>query len=207
MKPSFSVRLLLFFLILLLLIPPTTAAAAPNISAAAAVVMDFETGDILFQRDAYSSRVPASMTKAMTAFVVFEEIGRGNLTLDTLIRISPNAARISADPNMQGARFPLQSGSYHSVDTLLHLALLPSANGACVAFAEHISGTEALFAARMNESAHAIGMYSNFTNSHGALPHRTNAYSPDLHPEIPRRAAHHLGLFYVLSGQNHPKHQ
>ncbi|MCL2361311.1 MAG: stalk domain-containing protein [Defluviitaleaceae bacterium] len=150
---------------------------AIDIAAQAAIVMDFETGEILFQRDIHTPRVPASMTKAMTAFVVFEEIEAGNLSLDTLIPISTNAARISSDTNMQGAPFPLAVGSYHTVDMLLHLALLPSSNGACVALGEYISGTEAAFAVRMNESAAAIGMFSQFTNAHGAIAHYTNVYS------------------------------
>ena len=148
-----------------------------NIVAEAAIVIDFNTGEILFERDAHTPRVPASMTKAMTAFVVYEEMERGNLTLETLVPISENASRVSRDTTMQGLPFPLAVGSYHTVDTLLHLAMLPSSNGACVALAEFISGTEAAFAQRMNESAAAIGMWSEFTNSHGAIAHYTNAYS------------------------------
>jgi len=162
--------------VFVLAVSPTTAYAM-DIEAQAAIVIDFETGDILFERDIHTPRVPASMTKAMTAFVVFEEIEAGNLTLDTLVRISSNAARISSDTNMQGAPFPLAAGSYHTVDMLIHLAMLPSSNGACVALAEHISGTEAAFVVRMNESAAAIGMFSEFTNAHGAIAHYTNAYS------------------------------
>ena len=156
---------------------PVKAQAAPNITARAAIVMCYDTGDILFERDAHTSRAPASMTKAMTAFVIYEEIGRGNLTLDTMVPVSANAARVSADTNMQGAPLPIAAGTYISVDTMLHLIMLPSSNGACVAMAEYISGSEAAFAERMNESAAAIGMYSRFTNAHGALPHYTNAYS------------------------------
>jgi D-alanyl-D-alanine carboxypeptidase len=161
-----------------------TLAVAPleaegiDIVAQAAIVIDFDTGEILFERDIHTPRVPASMTKAMTAFVVYEEMERGNLTLETLIPISANAARLSRDNvNLQGTPFPLDAGTYHTVNTLLHLAMLPSSNGACVALAEFISGTEEAFAQRMNESAAAIGMWSEFTNSHGAIAHYTNAYS------------------------------
>ncbi|MCL2015303.1 MAG: leucine-rich repeat domain-containing protein [Defluviitaleaceae bacterium] len=149
----------------------------PHVTAQAAILMDFDTGEILFQRDIHAMRVPASMTKAVTAFVVFEEIAAGNLTMETPITISANAARISADANMQGAPFPLASGSSHSVRTLLQLLLMPSSNGAAVAFAEHISGSESAFANRMNESGRAIGMTTDFNNAHGALPHQTTAYS------------------------------
>ena len=156
---------------------PAQAQAPPSITAQAAVVMCYHTGDILFERDAHTPRVPASMTKSMTAFVIYEEIEAGNLTLDTMITVSANAARVSADTNMQGAPLPIAAGTQISVDTMLHLIMLPSSNGACVAMAEHISGSEEAFAQRMNESAAAIGMFSQFTNAHGALPHYTNAYS------------------------------
>ena len=156
---------------------PAQAQAPPSITAQAAIVMCYNTGDILFEKDAHTPRVPASMTKSMTAFVIYEEIEAGNLTLDTMITVSENAARISADTNMQGAPLPITAGTQISVDTMLHLIMLPSSNGACVAMAEHISGSEEAFAQRMNESAAAIGMFSEFTNAHGALPHYTNAYS------------------------------
>jgi len=117
------------------------------------------------------------MTKAMTAFVIYEEIEAGRLTLDTRVRVNSAAARVSTDENMQGSRLPLAHNTYITVDTMLHLIMLPSSNGACVAMAYRISGSEAAFAERMNQSARAIGMTSYFTNSHGALPHYTNVYS------------------------------
>ena len=156
---------------------PAQAQPPPSITAQAAIVMCYHTGDILFERDAHTPRVPASMTKSMTAFVIYEEIEAGNLTLDTMITVSANAARVSADTNMQGAPLPIAAGTQISVDTMLHLIMLPSSNGACVAMAEHISGSEEAFAQRMNESAAAIGMFSEFTNAHGAIAHYTNAYS------------------------------
>jgi len=117
------------------------------------------------------------MTKSMTAFVVYEEIERGNLSMDTLITISQNASRIAGDPNMQGAPLAIPAGGQHTVDSLLHILMLPSSNGAAVAFAEHISGSEAAFAERMNESMANLGGWSEFRNAHGALPHETNAFS------------------------------
>jgi len=171
-----NIACLLVAMALFFVFAPHEANAA-DIQAQAAIVICFDSGDILFERDIHTPRVPASMTKAMTAFVVFEEIEAGNLTLDTLVPISANASRIAGDTTMQGAPLALTAGSYHTVDMLLHLALLPSSNGACVALAEFIAGTEAAFAQRMNESAAAIGMFSQFTNAHGAIAHYTNAYS------------------------------
>ncbi|MCL2187251.1 MAG: stalk domain-containing protein [Defluviitaleaceae bacterium] len=150
---------------------------APNISASIAVVMDYHTGEILYEREMERRWIPASMTKSMTAFITYLEIEAGNLTPDTRIRVSAGAAAFSSDRRQQGSFVPLPAGEYISVEILLQLLMLPSANAAAVVLAEHISGSEAVFVARMNEVAAELGMYSSFTNSHGALPHHTNAYS------------------------------
>ena len=200
-KSNFKLFAALFTLAVLVSVSPIIANPQPNISAQAAVVMDFDTGEILFARDPHGRRAPASMTKSMTAFIIYEEIAAGRLSLDTMVPVSANAARVSSDSNMQGAPLPIPAGTYISVDTMLHLIMLPSSNGACVAMAEHISGTEAAFADRMNEVARSIGMFSEFTNSHGALNHYTNAYSMavllrtfiERHPDILRvTSANHV---------------
>ncbi|MCL2604062.1 MAG: stalk domain-containing protein [Defluviitaleaceae bacterium] len=151
--------------------------AAPDISAQIAVVMDFHTGEILYERNMERRHVPASTTKSMTAFITYQEMEAGNLSFDTRIRVSSGAAAFSSDRRQQGSFVPLPAGEYITVEVLLQLLLLPSANAAAVVLAEHISGTEAAFVERMNEVAAELGMYSSFTNSHGALPHHTNAYS------------------------------
>ena len=170
-------RIKVLLTILLVVSMPATVFADVNIVSQAAIVIDFESGEILFERDAHSRRAPASMTKNLTAFIVYEEIAAGNLTLDTMIRVSPFASQISAAHDQRLPVFPLRAGSYHSVDTMLHLIMLPSSNGASVAIAEHISGSESAFAERMNETGRNLGMYADFGNSHGALPTFTNAYS------------------------------
>ena len=149
----------------------------PNLRAYAAVVIDFDTGELLFERNAHAPRAPASMTKIMTAFIIYEEIESGRLTLDTLVPISQNAARVSR--SYQGVYFPLSYGIYHTVDSLLHLMMLPSSNGACVALAEFVSGSEDAFVIRMNDTAERLGMWAEFQNAHGAVDrdHLTNAYS------------------------------
>ena len=184
MKKLSKLSLCVCVLLILALFPIEAANAAaiaePNISSRAAVVIDFETGEILFERNADVPMVPASMTKAMSAFVVFEELERGNLTLDTVVTISENAARVSRGnvPGIQGNHsIPLSAGSQHRVEELLFRMLGPSSNGSCVAMAEHISGSEAAFAVRMNESAAAIGMWADFNNSHGGFTNHTTARS------------------------------
>jgi len=163
--------------VFVLLMTATAYANAPNISAPIAVVMCFETGDILYERNMEQRWIPASMTKIMTAFITYQEIEAGNLTLNTQVRVSQNAHNFSNNRRIEGSFVPLNNGAYITVDVLLQLLMLPSANGAAVVLAEHISGTEAAFAERMNNTAEELGMYSSFTNSHGAIAHHSNAYS------------------------------
>jgi len=157
--------------------PSFVAAYAPDITAPIAVVMDFHTGEILYERNMERRWVPASLTKIMSAFITYEEIAAGNLTLCTEIRVSTGAAAFSSDRRQQGSFVPLPAGAYVSVEVLLQLMMLPSANAASVVLAEHIYGSEAAFVERMNTEAIELGMYASFTNSHGAAVHHTNAYS------------------------------
>ena len=183
---------------------PTAAAAPTGLTAQAAVVIDFDTGEVLFERDAHTLRVPASMTKSMTAFIVYEEIAAGNLTFDTRVSISENAARMTE--NNPGSRL-IAAGSSYTVDELLHLAMLPSSNRACIALAEHISGSEAAFVTRMNETAVQLGMDVRFANSHGAHDHYATAYAMGIlvrefitrHPDILRITN---ATNIVVGGQN-----
>ena len=156
---------------------PRVSGLEPVIRSAAAIVLDFDTGEILFEQNAHAPRYPASMTKAMTAFIVYEEIENGNISFATLVPISANTERASTDPRYEGIPFPLVAGTYHTIDTLLHLAMLPSSNGSSVALAEFISGTEGAFVVRMNETAARLGMWAEFENSHGAVNHLSNTYS------------------------------
>jgi len=151
--------------------------AAPNSSAPIAVVMDYYTGEILYERNMEQRWIPASMTKSMAAFIVYQEIYAGNLSFDTEIRVSPEAASFSSNRRVSGSYVPLPSGELITVDTLLKLLMIPSGNAAAVVFAEHISGSEEAFVERMNETAAELGMYAEYSNSHGAYVNYTNAYS------------------------------
>jgi len=153
------------------------SANSPNVTAPIFVVMCFDTGDILYERNMEQRWIPASMTKIMTAFITYEEMDAGNLTPDTRVRVSANAANFSQNRRIEGSFVPMQQGTYVTVETLLRLMMLPSGNAAAVVLAEHISGTEAAFVERMNQTAYELGMYSSFTNSHGAIAHHSNAHS------------------------------
>ena len=134
------------------------AQAAPY----AAMVMDARTGEVLHSRNADTRLHPASLTKMMTLYIAFEAIRLGEITLDTQVRISRNAA---AEPP---SRLGLQAGSTIRLRYLIRAAAVRSANDAATAIGEAISGSEAAFARRMNRTAEALGMTrTTFRNANG----------------------------------------
>lgn len=133
-------------------------AAAPY----AAMVMDARTGEVLHSRNADTKLHPASLTKMMTLYVAFQAVEKGEISLDTRVRISRHAA--SQPPSKLG----LRAGSRIQLRYLIRAAAVKSANDAATAIAEAISGTEAKFAQRMTRTARAMGMKrTTFKNAHG----------------------------------------
>lgn len=136
----------------------TNAMAQPY----AAVVIDARTGEVLHARNADTKLHPASLTKMMTLYVVFDAVERGEIGLDTQVKISRKAA--SEPPSKLG----LRAGQKIALRYLIRAAAVKSANDAATAMAEAISGSEAAFARRMTETARALGMKnSTFRNAHG----------------------------------------
>ncbi len=150
--------LFLCVLLISVLLAPIRATAAPY----AAMVMDARTGEVLHSRNADTQLHPASLTKMMTLYVAFQAIERGEISLDTPVRISRLAA--SEPPSKLG----LRSGQTIRLRFLLRAAAVKSANDAATAIGEAISGSEEAFATRMNRTARAMGMRNtNFRNAHG----------------------------------------
>ncbi|WP_428512922.1 serine hydrolase [Roseovarius sp.] len=142
----------------MMVIVPLSAVAAPY----AALVMDARSGEVLHARNADTRLHPASLTKMMTLYVVFEAVENGEITLDTPLRISKHAA--SEPPSKLG----LRSGSTIKLRYLIRAAAVKSANDAATALGEAIEGSEAAFARRMNRTAKALGMTrTTFKNAHG----------------------------------------
>lgn len=140
----------------------------PSINARSAIVMDFETGTVLYQKNAFRKRPMASTTKIMTAIVALE-----NCSLDEDVIISNKAA------NMGGSSMGIKAGSVIKMNDLLHGMLICSGNDAAVAIAEHIGGSIEGFSELMNKKALEIGAFStSFSNPHGldAEDHYTTAY-------------------------------
>ncbi len=128
----------------------------------AAMVIDARSGKVLHSRNADTRLHPASLTKMMTLYVVFDAVRRGEISLDTQVRVSKNAA---AEPP---SKLYLKAGQRIQLRYLIRASAVKSANDAATAMAEAISGSEAAFANRMTRTARALGMKdTTFKNAHG----------------------------------------
>lgn len=128
----------------------------------AAYVMDARTGETIYSKNADTRLHPASLTKMMTLYIAFQAIERGEISLDTMVKVSKHAA--SEPPSRLG----LKPGQKIALRHLIRAAAIKSANDAATAIGEAIGGSEAEFAKRMNRTAKSIGMKnSTFENANG----------------------------------------
>jgi D-alanyl-D-alanine carboxypeptidase (penicillin-binding protein 5/6) len=141
-------------------LPPVPA--APAVPARGYILLDFNSGEVLAEKDADERMDPASITKLMTAYAVFSELRKGRMALDDLVTISERAWRTG------GSRTFIEVGKRIAVEDLIRGMIIQSGNDASVALAEHTAGTEATFADLMNEYARQLGMQNtNFRNATG----------------------------------------
>ena len=152
-----------FFLVLIFNISQSKANF--DIDARTAILQDYQSGKILFEKDADRKIFPASMTKIMTSIVAFDLLKKGDLSLDDKFIVSENAWRLS---QAGYSSMFIMVGDEITVENLLRGIIVSSGNDACIALAEGIAGTEEEFSIMMTEKAKEIGMKnSNFTNSSG----------------------------------------
>ena len=178
--------LLLVFALLAGSAPPAWAAATPTVQGTGAIVVDFDTGQVYYQKNADLARPVASMTKLMSLYLVFEEIEAGNLSLDSYVTASQYAADISNDPVYSG-REGLEPGGRYKVDDLLRLITTASCNGSVIVLAEHIGGgSEEAFVQRMNGKAREWGVDARFADACGFVS-EGNAVTPRAMATIARR--------------------
>ena len=131
----------------------------------AAIVIEEDSGKVLFSRSADSLRYPASLTKIMTLYLVFEELASGRLKMDSQMKVSRLAAGRSP------SKLYLKTGQSITVENAIYALVTKSANDVATAIAEHLSGSEREFAKRMTRKARALGMSrTTFRNASG-LPH------------------------------------
>lgn len=144
----------------------TPVPAPPKLAAKSFLLIDINSDTVLAQKKIDKIIEPASITKMMTAYVIYKELEAGRLKNDELVNISEKAWR------MGGSKMFLEVGSKVSVEKLLKGLIIQSGNDASVALAEHIAGSEAVFADYMNQYAKSLGMKNtNYVNSTG-WPHR-----------------------------------
>jgi D-alanyl-D-alanine carboxypeptidase (penicillin-binding protein 5/6) len=141
---------------------PITIPTAPQVDARAYIVIDYRTDKILAAKDAIARMEPASLTKLMTAYIVFQELAAGKLRLDEQVMVSEHAWR------SEGSRTFIELGKPVSIQDLILGMIVQSGNDATIALAERIAGTEDTFAQMMNANAKRLGMVgSHFENSSG----------------------------------------
>ena len=154
-------------------LPASAAPSGPETAAASAVLMEKESGAVLYEKDARQKLEPASVTKIMTLLLIMEALDSGRIARDDMVTVSAYAA------GMGGSQVYLKEGEQMSVSELLKCITVVSGNDAAVAMAEYLSGSEAAFVAEMNLRARELGMAdTNFVNCTGlpAQGHLTSAH-------------------------------
>lgn len=136
----------------------------PIIKAKSFILMDYDSDQILAEKEADERMEPASLTKMMTAYVVAKEISRGALKLTDRVRISKKARR------MTGSRMFLEQGTHVMVQDLLKGLIVNSGNDAAIALVEKIAGNEIAFVSIMNNQADALGMHDTHFNNSTGMP-------------------------------------
>jgi D-alanyl-D-alanine carboxypeptidase (penicillin-binding protein 5/6) len=154
--------------------PPPVAQSSDN-SRYASIVVDASSGEVLFSRFADARRYPASITKVMTLYLVFEALESGKVKLTDNLTVSPRAA--SQPPSKLG----LAAGQSISLEDAMKATAVRSANDMAVVLAEHIGGSEAQFTARMTAKAKELGMdHTRFTTANGLPDTRQATTARDL---------------------------
>ena len=174
---------------------PAAAAAEPSaqpaleLSAASAVLMEKETGDILYEKESHEKLEPASVTKVMTLLLIFEALDSGRISKEDVVTVSAYAA------GMGGSQVYLEEGERMTVDELVKCITVVSGNDAAVAMAEYLAGSETAFVAQMNQRAQELGMAdTTFLNCTGlpAQGHVTSAHDVALMSR--ELVLHHPGI-------------
>ena len=166
-----------------------TALSGENLSAPSALLMDANTGNILFEKNSHDPLPCASITKVMTLLLVFEALEDGKIHMDDAVTTSAHAA------SMGGSDIWLEEGEQMTVDEMIKATAVASANDAAVALAEHLCGTEDDFVRMMNERAKELGMNeTTFLNCNGLDEegHITSAYDVAL---MSRALIQHRDIF------------
>lgn len=154
---------LILILIFALAVPHALAQGTPpfDVDASAAVLLDYDSGQILYSKNGTAERIPASLVKVMTMFVALDQISQGRATLSDTTRVSENAWR------MTGSQMFLEVGETVTLEQLLYGIAVVSGNDACVALAEALAGSTEVYVQWMNAKARELGLNMTFVDVHG----------------------------------------
>ena len=144
---------------------------ADLIQAPSGILMEAQTGAVIYQKDQDTRRSPASITKIMTLILIFDALEKGNLKMDDTVTTSAYAK------SMGGSQVFLEEGETQTVETLIKCIVIASGNDASVAMAEHICGSEQEFVCHMNERAAELGMENTHFEDCCGLTESTNHYT------------------------------
>lgn len=188
---------------------PSLAAAAPledglpiEITSPAVILAEAETGTVIFEKNADERREVASITKLMTALLVFEALEDNDIALTDQVTVSQRAAA------MEGSQALLDADTDYKLEDLLRTMIMASANDSAVALAEYLAGTEENFVHRMNERAQALGMddthYVNCTGYPQEGQYTTARDVMTLSCEVSRHPAYHTYASVWVDTLVHP---
>lgn len=150
---------------------------APALSAKAWLLLDETSGQVIASHEATTRIEPASLTKIMTAYVVFEALSKKELSANQLVTVSTRAWKVPAG----SSKMFLEPGSKVSVDDLMRGLMIQSGNDAAIALAEAVSGSVEAFVARMNDTAAKLGLHAtHFASPHGLPDPGTYSTASDL---------------------------
>lgn len=177
-----------------------TSANAIDTKAKNMILMDYTTGEYLYEKNATDPIPPASMSKLMTIYMIFDKLRNGSLSLDDTFKVSENAWRKGGAPSGGSTMF-LAIGDNVKVDELLKGIIIQSGNDACIVAAENIAGDEDSFVDAMNAKAKELGLNnSHFANVTG-LPHPDHRMSVEDLAKLARRIIQEFPQFYHLFSQ------
>lgn len=168
-RGSFPVHWLIVVAVLLLPAPITLAGEPLNpfpVAVRAAVLMDAQSGELLYAQDPNERIPPASLTKVLTLFLTFDAIQQGRADLDDIVPISKKASRT------RGSKMFLKAGDQVPLEELIKGIAVDSGNDASVAVAEYLEGSERVFVAKMNEKLRALGIQHTRVETVHGLPAR-----------------------------------
>ena len=180
-------------------------AGAFETTARNAILIDYDTGAYIYTKNHDVQMAPASMSKLMTIYIIFDKLRTGSLSLEDTFTVSENAWRKGGAASGGSTMF-LEIGEKVPVEDLLQGIIVQSGNDACIVAAENISGTEEDFAVLMNETAENIGLKnSTFANSTG-LPHPDQKMSVEDLALLARRIIKEFPEFYYIFSEKEFTH-